>query len=468
MRGAFGVFIFCACSWAHGTTLPPAVERVLAGHGIARDEVSIVVQAVDSPEPVLSHFSDTPRNPASVMKLLTTWTALEILGPAYTWPTEVYFVGDFDGTRLDGDLALKGYGDPYLVLEEFWKLIRALRRIGLEEIGGDLLIDDSYFRVIEGDPGAFDDQPFRTYNVLPNALLVNFKAINFQFLVDPRDGRVKVTTDPLLSNLDVRNGIGIADGACRGYQAGISIDVIGAELAEVQLGGAFPQRCGSYGMSRTVLRHDTYAFGLFESLWKESGGRFDGDLRRGIVAEGAKPALTWRSEPLGNVIRSINKNSNNVMTRQLLYTLGAEQIEPPGTRQKGVEVIESFLAAKGLDVGSLVVDNGAGLSRDERVSARLLTDLLRSAAASVYAPEFISSLSLGGVDGTTRRRFNGHAGSMHVKTGRLDHVSALAGYVHTPGGTDYVVAILLNSEDAHRGPGQELQEAVVKWVYEQP
>src|SRR5690606_7659016 len=105
-------------------------------------------------------------------------------------------------------------------------------------------------------------QPFRTYNVLPNALLVNFKAINFQFLVDPRDGRVKVTTDPLLSNLDVRNGIGTAGGACRGYQAGISIDVVGAELAEVQLGGAFAQRCGSYGMSRSALKHDTYAFGL--------------------------------------------------------------------------------------------------------------------------------------------------------------------------------------------------------------
>src|SRR5690606_19498150 len=137
-------------------------------------------------------------------------------------------------------------------------------------------------------------------------------------------------------------------------------------------------------------------------------------------------------------------------------------------RQKGIEVIESFLSSKGLAVDSLVIDNGAGLSRNERVSARLLTDLLRTAADSVYASEFISSLSLGGLDGTTRSRFNGHAGAMHVKTGRLDHVSALAGYVHAASGTDYVVAIILNSTDAHRGPGQELQEAVVKWVYDRP
>jgi serine-type D-Ala-D-Ala carboxypeptidase/endopeptidase (penicillin-binding protein 4) len=467
MRGALGIMACCACWWAHAAVLPPAVDRVLSGHGIADADVSIFVQALGADEPALAHLPDVPRNPASVMKLVTTWAALEILGPAYTWPTEAYFVGDFDGSKLDGDLALKGYGDPYLVLEEFWKLLRALRRSGLDAIGGDLLVDDSYFSVDEAEPGAFDGQPFRTYNVLPNALLVNFKAVHFQFGVDPLSGRIRVTTEPQLPNLELRNGLGVAEGPCRGYQAGISLDVVGADLSAVSLNGAFPRRCGSYAMSRSVLRHDTYAFGLFHSLWTEMGGRFEGSLRNGVVADGAKPALTWRSPPLGDVIRSINKNSNNVMTRQLLYTLGAEQIEPPGTRRNGIEVVESFLAAKGFDVDPLVIDNGAGLSRDERVTARLLADLLRAASQSPFAPEFMSSLSLGGLDGTTRRRFNGQAGTLHVKTGRIDHVSALAGYLRASSGAPVVVAILLNAKDAHRGPGQELEEAVVKWVYDQ-
>jgi D-alanyl-D-alanine carboxypeptidase/D-alanyl-D-alanine-endopeptidase (penicillin-binding protein 4) len=470
MRAGGIALICCSCvaAAAQGGELPPSIDRVLAGHHIEPGEVSIVVQAVDASEPVLSYLPDVPRNPASVMKLVTTWTALQLLGPTYTWPTEVYFLGDFDGRKLDGDLGLKGYGDPYLVLEDFWKLLRAVRRLGLEEIGGDLAIDDSYFDVSsERPPGALDDQPFRTYNVVPNALLLNFKAVDFEFRADPARGQVDISVEPPLPNLEVQNRIKLADGPCRGYQAGISFDLVDPAFARAVFGGDFPARCGSYGFSRSVLNHDTYAYGLFETLWKETGGRFHGGLRKAVVPEGAEPAMTWRSPPLGEVIRSINKFSNNVMTRQLLYTLGAELGGEPGTREKGVDVIRKFLASNGLDVGPFFMENGAGLSREDRVSARFLTNLLRRADRSPFAAEFVSSLSLAGLDGTTRSRFDGlSAGGMHVKTGTLDHVSALAGYIRAADGEDYVAVVLLNAPDAHRGPGQELQEAVLSWVAE--
>src|SRR5690606_23621552 len=177
----------------------------------------------------------------------------------------------------------------------------------------------------------------------------------------------------------------------------------------VQLSGQFPSRCNYYELSRAVLAHDAYAYGLFRSLWDELGGELRGTSRSAPVQEGARPALSWRSAPLGEVIRSINKNSNNVMTRQLLYTIGAETFGAPGTRDKGIAAIRDFLAAQGFDLASLVIDNGAGLSRNERISAGLLADILRAAYRSPYAAEFIASLSLGGLDGTTRRRFNGHA-----------------------------------------------------------
>ena len=198
----FGAMAFVAVAGA--AELPPGIQRVLTGHAISADDVSIVVQAVDAPEPLLSHLPDVTRSPASVMKVVTTWSALEYLGPAYTWPTEVYFLGGFDGKKLDGDLALKGYGDPYLVVEEVWKLLRALRRLGLEEITGDLVLDDSHFVIDDPEPGAFDGQPYRTYNVVPNALLMNFKAVQFQFIADPANGRVNVAIDPVLTNLVAR------------------------------------------------------------------------------------------------------------------------------------------------------------------------------------------------------------------------------------------------------------------------
>jgi D-alanyl-D-alanine carboxypeptidase/D-alanyl-D-alanine-endopeptidase (penicillin-binding protein 4) len=465
--GVLALGLVACVGVAGAADLPPEITRVLTGHAIAPTEVSIVVQAVDGDRPVLSHLPDVPRSPASLMKMVTTFGALEYLGPAYTWATEVYFLGPFDGRTLDGDLAIKGYGDPYLVVEEVWKLLRALRRMGLTEITGDLVLDDTHFDVDEPDPGAFDGQPYRTYNVAPSALLMNFKAVQFQFMADPARGRVHVATEPLLSNLEIDNKIALVDGACRGYQAGISFDHADPKsLERVVLGGQFSRRCNTYGLGRTVLQHDTYAFGLVSSLWKEVGGSFSGKLRKAQMPPDATPALVWRSRPLGEVIRSINKNSNNVMTRQLLYTLGAEAAGVPGTRENGATVVRDLLAARGVNTSTLMLQNGAGLSREERASMQFFVNLLRVAYRSPYAPEFIASLSLGGLDGTTRSRFDPSmpaAGVMHLKTGRLDHVSAVAGYVQSAEKT-YVVAIVMNSENAHRGPGQELEEAVLRYT----
>ena len=462
----FGAAAFAA----HAAELPPEIERVLTGHAIPATDVSIVIQALDDSKPLLSHLADVPRSPASVMKTVTTWSALEYLGPAYTWPTEIYFLGDFDGHKLDGDLGIKGYGDPQLVVEEVWKLLRALRRMGLTEITGDLVLDDSYFAIDEPDPGAFDGQPYRTYNVVPNALLMNFKAVQFQFMADPAGGRVNVATDPVLANLKIDNNLTLVDGPCGGYNAGISFNHADPDgLDHVVLDGKFSRRCNVYGFGRTALQHDTFAYGLFSSLWKEVGGSFSGKLRKEQIPPEATPALVWRSKPLGEVVRSINKNSNNVMTRQLLYTLGAEAAGAPGTRENGVAAVRELLAARGIDISSLMLQNGAGLSRDERASMQLLVDLLRAAYASPYAPEFIASLSLGGLDGTTRGRFDSSEPSqvMHLKTGRLDHVSAVAGYVRGASEKTYVVAVVMNSEDAHRGPGEELEEAVLRYTLAQ-
>ncbi len=172
------------------------------------------------------------------------------------------------------------------------------------------------------------------------------------------------------------------------------------------LDGKFSRRCNGYSMSRTALQHDTYDYGLFRALWKEVGGQFNGKLGKVVVPTDQTPALVWQSRPLGEVIRSINKNSNNVMTRQLVYTLGAEIGGEPGTAAKGIDAIRAFLQKRGIDVSTLVLQNGAGLSRDERASAALLASVLRAAQKSAYAPEFMASLSLGGLDGTTRGRFD--------------------------------------------------------------
>lgn len=220
-------------------------------------------------------------------------------------------------------------------------------------------------------------------------------------------------------------------------------------------------------MGRAVLDHRRYAYGLFSALWSEVGGEFAGGWRVGQATEDAEPFIVFDSLSLGEIISLVNKHSNNVMARQLLYTIGAESGVVPATEKSGRLAIFSWLNRNGIEVPELVLDNGAGLSRESRISARHMSDLLRLGYRSQFMPEFLSSLSLSGLDGTMARRFRNDplTGMAHVKTGSLDDVSGLAGYLQTHSGRRLSVVVVLNHTDVHRGPGEEVQTALMKWLY---
>ena len=446
--------------------LPAAVKNVLNVRKLPAESLSVYVEDLESGEVLLDWQADVPRNPASTMKLLTTLVALDLLGPAYRWKTDVYALGEIKDGRLDGDLVLKGYGDPFLVVERVWELIRQLRLEGIEEIDGDLLIDDSWFDVGDHDPGAFDGQPLRAYNVAPNALLMNFKVVRYWFR--PDGARVAVTVDPALENLRVDNQLTVKNSYCGGYQRGIAVTMNDAN-DKVTFSGRFPSGCERYAMTRTALSHNEFAYGLFKLLWRDSGGKFEGGWKNVVVDEEVEPLLTFHSRPLQEMISRVNKHSNNVMARQVLYTLAAEVNGPPGTEESGRAVVAKWLADKGLEPCALALENGAGLSREARICASAMGEMLRFAWAQPYMPEFLASMSLSGLDGTLRRRFKGSnlVGMAHLKTGSLDNVAAIAGYLQSRSGRRFAVVTLQNYEDIHRGYGDEVQEALLRWLYEQ-
>ena len=456
-----------AASDAATPALPVQVQSALNIRGVPHDSLSIHVSDLDSGDTVLAWHDDVARNPASTMKLITTLVALDLLGPSYRWTTDVYALGEVSDGRLDGDLLLKGHGDPYLVTERVWQMLRMINQAGIREVRGDLLLDDSHFDVSAHDPAAFDRQPLRAYNVGPNALLMNFKVVRYWFEPDHAANAVRVMLDPPLENLRVENRLSLQNRSCRGYQRGISITP-NAALDTMILDGRFPSRCERYAMDRTVLGHNAFAFGLVSALWKESGGSIDGGWKNARAPEDAEPLLSFRSLPLTDMISRINKHSNNVMARQLLYTLGAEVQGAPGTEDSGREVILDWIAEHAPDVDLLQLDNGAGLSREARITARGFASLLEHAWQQAYMPEFASSLALSGHDGTTRRRFDDDelTGRAHLKTGSLDHVSAIAGYLQARSGRRFSVVVLHNHEDIHRGPGEEVQTALLRWLYE--
>ena len=471
VRASVTLFLICLfllplSASADSSPLPAGVRSALNVRDVPHDSLSIHIEDVDTGEVVLQWLADEPRNPASTMKLLTTLVALDMLGPAYRWQTDVYALGEISSGRLDGDLLLKGHGDPFLVTERVWQMLRAIRRLGIDEITGDLLIDDSYFDTGDYDPAAFDRRPLRAYNVAPNALLMNFKVVRYWF--EPNGAEVTVRLDPALDNLRVDNRLRVAKAPCRGYQRGSAVTT-NADNDQVTFAGRFPSGCRRYAMDRTVLTHNEFAYGLFKSLWQESGGVFEGGWKNAIASEDDKPLLSFDSLPLADMITSVNKHSNNVMARQLLYTLSAEVLGVPGTEAGGREVISTWLRDNKLELSKLAVENGAGLSRESRIAAADMAALLRFAWKQPYMPEYLASMSLTGVDGTLSRRFRNSdlAGKAHLKTGSLDHVTAIAGYLQSRSGRRFAVVALQNFEDIHRGPGEEVQEALLRWLYEQ-
>ena len=447
--------------------LPLPVRSALSLRNVPADAASVHVVDVDSGEVLLAWHADTARNPASTMKLVTTLAALDKLGPAYQWQTEVYARGEIRDGVLDGDLLLKGYGDPFLVTERIWQLQREIRRAGVFHVKGDLLIDSGWFDVAPHDPAAFDKQPLRAYNVAPSAMLMNFKAVRYWFKPDGK-GRVAVTLDPPLANLRVDNRLRTTVGPCRGFQRGIAVSMNDA-LDTVTFSGRFPSGCRRYALDRTALSHEQFVYGAFAGLWRESGGTLEGKWGTATVEDDEDPLLTFRSLPLHDVISRINKHSNNVMARQLIYTLAAEETGAPGTAAAGMAVIRNWLQENGLDGCCLSVQNGAGLSRDVRATAAALGALLQFAWRQPYMPEFLSSMSLSGLDGTLRRKFEyaGLTGIAHLKSGSMDHVSSLAGYLQARSGRRFAVVSIVNHTDAHRGSGDEMHEALLRWIVEQ-
>ena len=448
-------------------SLPEPVLKALDRYELDADDLSLLIKPVDGGEPVIVHNAETLRNPASTMKLVTTMAALDVLKPNYQWATDFILLGELDSTGvLHGDLAIRGGGDPYLVEESIGRLVAEMRRRGLQHITGDVLLDDSAFSLPATDPGAFDGEPLRAYNVPPDALLINFKVIRFFFEPDPATQRVRVTTLPELPELQVENDLKLIRGRCRGYQKGIAVHA-DANANRVRFSGTFPDGCKRYSLSRSLLTHDGYAAALLNQVWLRHGGRLDGVIRSANVAEDAEVWLEWDSRPLSEQIRLINKYSNNVMTRQLFLTMGAEVFGSPASLPKARAAVGQWLSDHNLDAERIVIDNGAGLSRDTRISAKSLAGLLELGWRSPFMPEFVASLSLVGLDGTFRRRFRDGplTGQAHLKTGRLDGVTAMAGFAMARDGQRYIVVSLHNAPDVHRGTGEVVQNAILQWLH---
>jgi serine-type D-Ala-D-Ala carboxypeptidase/endopeptidase (penicillin-binding protein 4) len=458
---AIGFALLAAVGHAQPTqALPQAVTTALAAAKVPASAFAVSVQPLQSAGLSLAANENVPMNPASTMKIVTTYAGLELLGPGYVWRTEALTAAPLRDGVLDGALVLRGSGDPRLVVEDLWLLVQRIRGVGVREIRGDLLLDRSGFEAVLHDPAAFDGQAFRPYNAGPDALLLNYKAVSFHFVPEPDARSVRVYAIPALSGMTVPSQVRADPVPCQDWRARLDGDF--SDPLRPQFRGGFPLACGERVWHVNLLTPVAYGEAIFRSLWEASGGVWRGRARDGLAPPDARRLAQHESRALAEVIRDINKFSNNVMARQLFLGIGAEVSRTPASAERARQVIGDWLVEKGLDRREFALENGAGLSRIERLTAAGLVRLLAAAYASPLMPEFISSLPLVGVDGTMRRRAAA-AGSAHIKTGLLTDTRAIAGYVLAASGRRYAVAAIINHANA--GAAASALDELLAWIH---
>jgi D-alanyl-D-alanine carboxypeptidase/D-alanyl-D-alanine-endopeptidase (penicillin-binding protein 4) len=471
MRRVFASLLLAggiACA-ALADNLPPATRAALTRHNVPEAGVSIVVREASAGTSILELNPDMPRSPASTMKVLPTWAALDLLGPAYAWKTRAYADAPVTRGILKGNLYLQGGGDPLLTIERWWRFVNDLRQTGLRVIEGDVVIDQTRFTPPDERPEDFDGKFWRTYNVLPDALLVNWQSSDFTIRPSDDGKGIDLTIQPFPEGLVIDNRVKLASGRCVGNNNRVSYVIDPERPDRVVVDGRLSASCGPQSQRLAIMDAAHYAYGTFVTLWRQAGGQFRGGMLRAPTPPSARLLLTHESEPLSEIVRVTNKYSSNMMARSLVLAIAAEMNGTPATSAAGEETIVGWLKTRGLVFPELVIGNGSGLSREARISADSMARLLVGARQSRYAPEFLTSLALGGLDGTLEKRFQNvdDPSRIRMKTGTLRDVSAIAGYVVGKSGKAYAVVVFVNHPGAQNGVGEPIQTSVIDWVLQQ-
>ena len=452
------------------SALPDAINTSLQKAGIPASAVSVVVLPITTTNfdaVVVSQNADVAMHPASTMKLVTTLVALEELGPDFRWKTTMLSDAPHATEVLNGNVYLRGGGDPDLNVQKLGAMLRDLRNQGVREINGNIVLDRSYFQPARPDANAipFDEYPDAYYNVIPDALLIhsNISSIALQSDADNIDARLLTP----LNNTTLINQLTLNKKPCATWEktwqaptVAVSGDTIG-----ITLNGSFPRNC-KISQHINILDRNQYIAHVIRALWQELGGTWQGQAIDGNTPDYAHLLIEHQSETLADIIRIVNKHSDNAMARSIYLSLGAQsgvQINA-NSAQTAEARIRAWLFRHGINDAGLVLENGSGLSRSEQISAKQMAALLLAGAHSNWYPEFASYLPLAGMDGTMRRRLKDSPAAQHarIKTGTLKDSIAIAGYVRDIHDQNWIVVAMVNSAAAENArPALDL---LINWV----
>jgi len=457
-----GVFSLAA---AAQDALPPGVLAALKAADVPAEALYAAAIPLAHRAPPWQYRALEPVQPGSTMKLVTSIVALDRIGAQQRGFTELRSAAPLAGDVLQGDLVLKGGADVELDAARLWALLVDLRQRGIARIEGDLLVDRTLFRPARLDVGLppFDESPEAYYNVIPDAVYLNGNLLPLE-LSATADG-VRASTVPALAGLTVDSRMQLIDGPCGDWDEHWRAATVTREegRTRITLNGAFPRDCTQRTAFQLLDRLEMEER-LFRTLWEGLGGSWTGRAREAAGPASSQLLARHAARPWGEVLRHLNKTSDNAEARLLFLLLGVPAMAAnpqASTAELAAREVRAWFADNRIDATGLVLDNGSGLSRSERISPWQMVSLLKAAWGSRHAHDFIATLPTAGVDGTLRNRLkNGPAtGWARLKTGTLKNVVALAGYVNDSRGRPWAVAMMVNHDKA--GQARPVLDALV-------
>ncbi len=446
--------------WKLGKKMKEALNHSCLKKG----EFGVKFYSLDRREVLFQHRQKDLFIPASNAKLITTAVALKELGPDFRFNTQLYTLGKIKDRVLNGDLYIKGFGDPKLVTEQMWLLASALKNLSIDRVKGDLIADESYFdsvRRIKTWKKKYGSEP---YNAPLGALSFNFNTVKVLATAGKKAGeKISVIVEPNSDYLRMKNRA-VTRGRGRRYH--LIVNRTGKDASdEISVKGSLRKgtRLAKYYLN--ISYPAVYAAKTFKSFLKKVGVAIDGQTRIGVVPAKARLLLKHKSEPLSIILRGLNKFSNNFVAEQLIKTVGAVKEGAPGTTKNGLKFVGRYLKSLGFNEKDYKLDDGSGLSRTNKLSPNILVATLEDVYDDweIY-PEFISSLAVIGQEGSVKKRYLRHPkkGTVRVKTGTLDFVSSLSGYFQTLDGERIAFSILMNELKCQAWAAQKIQDKLVR------
>lgn len=443
--------------------LPNTIKNQISQSGIPKKHLSIYIkEAGKNGKVVASLNEDILRTPASIVKSVTTYASLLQLGYNYRFHTKFYISGKVTKGVLDGNLYVKGFGDPAFGDNALKEVVNRIKKYGIKKINGNIVIDRSYFHVGSRNNSGFDKNTYSAYNAMPDAMMFNERVSTIY--VTPKRHKVVQKYGDL--SYDVVNKIKFVNKKCKGRYSWPRVKInTNSSTPVVHLSGSVSNYCSQRHISQVITKpYKTFYYALKNRL-KSNGVKVSGYLKLNKVPSYAKHIFTNYSKKLEDIISKTAKKSNNLYARQLLLYLGAQVYGAPGTLDKGRKAISAILKRDGVSgVNNLQLDNGSGLSRSAKVTAKSLANM-HDIAFDKHGKRWMKTLSIAGVDGTIKKRFRNTniKNRAWMKTGTISKVKNIAGYVKNKAGKYYTVVVIVNSKRA-KAYGARLQNKIIQWL----